>query len=1029
MESTNYPEINIQSENINFQEKILHIKWCPSMDLLAIVNSSYKLTVYRTTWIEDKFVLQKIWAINSTLCQTSIEWRPDGKIIAIGYIDGSLKLIDVETSQIAYSLTHFTKNAYITSMTWLEETYTKNPNQIMKTMTTSLENDLPNLSKIPNSQQFNISQYSGEIFSNNSKMGTTLLSEKIHNNDDKIDILLIYDNKGQFHMSMFGLFYLGSIDITKDTMCNIKNPYIVSSYLSIDFHYISLIVISADSENDILSGKLENELNQYSNNSRPYNLKAISKKYKLHKMTFDTNIIFKKKKKIRSLAIKLGNMISHLNYIYSGIKNMKSEYEGKVKITNDNLKKFSEVMEDFAVFTPPITEFIITFVTGLPTQSVRHYLSNELKEKGIKNWERILDVTYSNIYKLIIEYVQPGCERLLYYLSDLLGFCKWDEQFTSLGIVEADIKQFIVLTGSLIGMLEEISIEIKKLRKNLNSFFAWLQSVLNIIVNEDAKPPIVEDSKGILDFLHTAFSNSNNILDKYFIDINEDGSVMNNDIQNNEDSKSKTSKKEPETIFDIAERIDMNSLPSLSSKLENWEEYIYQEENERNNNENISRIFSEFGNCLETSNENNMDTRNTLNTSFNIFNENNSILNENENYLYNNRRKFSDEGIQNSPKKQCVSLDDEDNMLINYNDSINEKDNDDKVIKNSKKRSCNIISDALDNNQEPIISLSNYKYQGKRLKPVFSNKSYADNPIKYTFPKHNKNQISPAYKNISLMSLVLEVTKKGKEIILMPSHIIGRSLSLIYSFSVTHDNQTFKSVIIDNETRFDEENQNFDNEFGNNSISTEIEDEHYNNELSYNMKNEGYLICKFYCGKKYMVNYTAFNLYDKNKRITGQYLYIFKFKMKKMIEGYKENNNKNNENNNKNSKVITEITAIKTPKNARILDFEFYNDKLIICLVKYENKDGNTYKIGWVNYYKTKFTSLSQMILNDYNNLQLTDFLEISKLKAYNLHLHNSITINSITPQFLRISLKRGLLCVVDKKKKGVCVFTIEENS
>jgi len=44
-----------------------------------------------------------------------------GKIIAVGYIDGSLKLIDVETSQIVYSLPYFTKNAYISSMKWTEE--------------------------------------------------------------------------------------------------------------------------------------------------------------------------------------------------------------------------------------------------------------------------------------------------------------------------------------------------------------------------------------------------------------------------------------------------------------------------------------------------------------------------------------------------------------------------------------------------------------------------------------------------------------------------------------------------------------------------------------------------------------------------------------------------------------------------------------------------------------------------------------------------------------------------------------------
>jgi len=145
--------------------------------------------------------------------------------------------------------------------------------------------------------------------------------------------------------------------------------------------------------------------------------------------------------------------------------------------------------------------------------------------------------------------------------------------------------------------------------------------------------------------------------------------------------------------------------------------------------------------------------------------------------------------------------------------------------------------------------LSNYKYQGKRLKPIYSNKSYTDSPIKYTFPKYNKNQTSSLFKNISLMTLFLELTNKGKEIFFMPSHIIGQSLNLIYSFSVTHDNQTFKSVIIDNETRFDEEVKNFDNEFGNNSSSTEMEEEH-NIELS-DMKNEGILLCKFYCSKVY----------------------------------------------------------------------------------------------------------------------------------------------------------------------------------
>ncbi|ORX86849.1 hypothetical protein BCR32DRAFT_264741, partial [Anaeromyces robustus] len=950
-----YPNINIQSENISFQEKILHIKWCPTMDLLAIINNSYKLTIYRSTWVEEKFVLQKVWSINSTLCQTSIEWRPDGKIIAIGYIDGSLKLIDVETSQIAYSTPYYVENSYITSMTWMEE---KNKNININTLlkTSSLENYLPILSRIPNSQQFNIKPYSGEIFSNNSKMGTSLLSEKIKNDDDKLDILLLCDNKGHFHLSVFGLFYLGSITLSKDTKYKIKNPYIVSSYLSNDFHYLSLIVISADSEDDILSGKLENELN---NNLSSKDLKSLNKKYKLYKMTFDTVLIFKKKNKIKSLAIKLENIVSHLSYIYTGIKNMKSEYEGKVKITNDNLKRFGEIMEDFGVFTPPITEFMITFVTGLPTQSVRYYLSDELKERGLKNWERTLDVTYANIQKLIIEYVQPGCERLLYYLSDMLGFCKWDEHFSSLGVSETDIKIFIILTGSLIGVLEEMSIEIKKLRKNLKSFFTWLQSIFNKMINEEAKPPIIDDTKGILDFLHTAFSNTGNILDSYFNEINEDESMENNNIYNQDDDKNKSSLKiniGSESLYDLIDKIDIKDKTKLSSKLENWEEYIYQKENERNNNNNnnnnnILTFYSDFDSFMEMNNNDELNNKDNVNSSFNIFNES-SILSNNS--FHGNRRKLSDEDLQNSPKKQCISMDEEDNILIKYEDSINNDSNfifeqkengSDEILKNNKKRSCNELLDDSDKKSDSVLLSTNYKYQGKRPKPIFSNKNYIESPIKYTFPEPYQNKKSSRFKNITIMSIFLELSKKGKQLFFMPAHIIEQSFNLIYSFSVLHDNPVFKSVIIDNETRFEDEIKNYENEFINNSSSTDIDDDHTNEQNE--LKNEGNLLCKFYRSSNCLENYTAFNLYDKNKKVTGKYLYIFKFILKKnnnILEMIKDDNDDNSRN-----RVITKITALIIPENSRIIDFEFYNDRILICLIKYHYEDGDIYKLGWVN--------------------------------------------------------------------------------
>jgi len=239
------------------------------------------------------------------------------------------------------------------------------------------------------------------------------------------------------------------------------------------------------------------------------------------------------------------------------------------------------------------------------------------------------------------------------------------------------------------GMLEEIYIRIKKIRKDLKTFFSWLQSVLNTIVDENANPPIVEDSKGLLDFLNLLFGNTQNILDVYFADFNiENPESQNseNDLLNDENNKNKTSGnfKPPETLFDLMEKVDLKYMTNLSSKLENWEDFIYQKENEgsSNNTTNFGSQYSNFDTYMDI--DDSINNKDTGNSSFNIFSEENNILNENS--FYNNKKKLFDEGIQNSPKKQCISMDDEDNILFKFNNNVNDDIN---LIFNDK---VNILS-------------------------------------------------------------------------------------------------------------------------------------------------------------------------------------------------------------------------------------------------------------------------------------------------------------------------------------------------
>lgn len=63
--------------------------WCPTMDLLALSTADGQLCLHRLNW-------QRLWAVSPESPVTSLCWRPDGKVLACGYEDGYISLLDVE---------------------------------------------------------------------------------------------------------------------------------------------------------------------------------------------------------------------------------------------------------------------------------------------------------------------------------------------------------------------------------------------------------------------------------------------------------------------------------------------------------------------------------------------------------------------------------------------------------------------------------------------------------------------------------------------------------------------------------------------------------------------------------------------------------------------------------------------------------------------------------------------------------------------------------------------------------------------
>ncbi|PRW05834.1 anaphase-promoting complex subunit 4 [Chlorella sorokiniana] len=68
--------------------------WCPTMDLLALATADGQLHLHRLNW-------QRLWWTSPDAPITALEWRPDGKQLAVGLEDGSVLLLNTEDGEVA----------------------------------------------------------------------------------------------------------------------------------------------------------------------------------------------------------------------------------------------------------------------------------------------------------------------------------------------------------------------------------------------------------------------------------------------------------------------------------------------------------------------------------------------------------------------------------------------------------------------------------------------------------------------------------------------------------------------------------------------------------------------------------------------------------------------------------------------------------------------------------------------------------------------------------------------------------------
>ncbi|ESO93063.1 hypothetical protein LOTGIDRAFT_162086 [Lottia gigantea] len=92
--------------------------WSPKIDLIALANVLGEVNLHRLSW-------QKVWTLQPSVEEDKVgglAWRPDGKVLAVGYYSGKIQLTNTENASVLHSAEVGGK---ITSLSWINQEFSE----------------------------------------------------------------------------------------------------------------------------------------------------------------------------------------------------------------------------------------------------------------------------------------------------------------------------------------------------------------------------------------------------------------------------------------------------------------------------------------------------------------------------------------------------------------------------------------------------------------------------------------------------------------------------------------------------------------------------------------------------------------------------------------------------------------------------------------------------------------------------------------------------------------------------------------
>ncbi|KAI0118914.1 anaphase-promoting complex, cyclosome, subunit 4-domain-containing protein [Nemania sp. FL0031] len=464
------------------------ITYNPTIELFAGVAGPTTLQIWRS----NNQIVAKSSQRGDRVSVQAIRWKPDGQFLAVGWSDGVVRLMGLESNKAVHQMTICTAGqANITSIGWAQNLAAKHPVSTSQSSSKAweqlasqgldlskkkpaadlpreltfleIETSLPKLSPLP------ASGGSGDdTFVFTTRASLEFLFRPFSQNDsDKVDVMIVGTNDGQVHISIYDSFVIGS------------------------FHYSLPPSFGNQTELQLYGSASHLELSTHTLVFKP---STGDKTRTLYLVPIDLTFIYSSPENLSLLASKTTTLQKLLRYVNQVQYHMLHEWQSTRELPNRFLNSINETLKEAGTYGEmKIGQAMYhSVVTGHTFPEVKEWLVDQLAERGHKRWDKAVVTGLQTLRSLVHENFLPALERISIILSRLLGIARFHESKAEIGFTSAQIMKVMDIVSCLMMVGNKILLFVMEELELFHAFSIWLRHEIDRLASSSITEDLTE---------------------------------------------------------------------------------------------------------------------------------------------------------------------------------------------------------------------------------------------------------------------------------------------------------------------------------------------------------------------------------------------------------------------------------------------------------------------------------------------------------------------------------------------------------